>query len=115
MSIANSATLTKCRSSMRKRWAPTKKAWAWSPTIRISKSRPIVLGHSRNRFPAANTMFDPDRNGAAATARAFATYSLVPYLGILFCPGAVLMGASGVYQSYRRSDADGRGAGYGSI
>ncbi|HET9478206.1 MAG TPA: hypothetical protein VFO72_02605 [Pyrinomonadaceae bacterium] len=36
----------------------------------------------------------------AATARAFATYSLVPYLGILFCPGAVLVGTVGVFRSY---------------
>lgn len=41
------------------------------------------------------------RGGIAATARAFATYSLVPYLGILFCPGAVLLGSVGVAQSYR--------------
>lgn len=37
----------------------------------------------------------------AATARAFATYSLVPYLGILFCPGAVVVGTVGVLRSYR--------------
>lgn len=37
----------------------------------------------------------------AATARAFATYSLVPYLGIVFCPGAVLLGTLGVVRSYR--------------
>ena len=36
----------------------------------------------------------------AGTARAFATYSLVPYLGILFCPGAVLVGMFGVVRSY---------------
>ena len=41
------------------------------------------------------------RGGIAATARAFATYSLVPYLGILFCPGAVLLGSLGVARSYR--------------
>lgn len=35
------------------------------------------------------------------TARAFATYSLVPYLGILFCPGAVIIGTVGVFRSYR--------------
>ena len=40
-------------------------------------------------------------SGLAATARAFATYSLVPYLGILFCPGAVLLGTVGVINSYR--------------
>jgi len=45
----------------------------------------------------------------AATARAFATYSLVPYLGILFCPGAVLLGGLGVFRSYRlASDGESR-------
>ena len=37
----------------------------------------------------------------SGTARAFATYSLVPYLGIVFCPGAVLFGTLGVVRSYR--------------
>jgi len=52
----------------------------------------------------------------AGTARAFATYSLVPYLGILFCPGAVLLGTVGVVRSYRsqvRTDS-GRGVCYAS-
>lgn len=40
-------------------------------------------------------------NNLSATARAFATYSLVPYLGILFCPGAVVLGTVGVVRSYR--------------
>ena len=35
------------------------------------------------------------------TARAFTTYSLVPYLGILFCPGAIGMGAFVLVQSFR--------------
>ena len=35
------------------------------------------------------------------TARAFATYSLVPYLGIVFCPGAVVVGIVGILRSYR--------------
>jgi len=43
--------------------------------------------------------------GLAATARAFATYSLVPYLGILFCPGAVLVGTLGVFHSYSSPQA----------
>jgi H+/Cl- antiporter ClcA len=41
------------------------------------------------------------------TARAFATYSLVPYLGILFCPGAVLLGTLGVVRSYRSQQTNG--------
>jgi hypothetical protein len=44
-------------------------------------------------------------SGLPGTARAFATYSLVPYLGILFCPGAVLFGTLGVVRSYRSHDA----------
>ena len=57
-------------------------------------------------------------SGLAATARAFATYSLVPYLGILFCPGAVLLGTLGVVRSYRSqqmSNETGRGACYASM
>lgn len=45
-------------------------------------------------------MADSKSDGLAATARAFATYSLVPYLGILFCPGAVVVGTVGVFRSY---------------
>jgi len=51
-------------------------------------------------------------NSLAGTAKAFATYSLVPYLGILFCPGAVLFGTVGVVRSYRSRDASVRGACY---
>ena len=40
-------------------------------------------------------------SGLAGTARAFATYSLVPYLGIIFCPGAVVLGTVGLVRSYR--------------
>ena len=48
-------------------------------------------------------------NALTATARAFATYSLVPYLGILFCPGAVIVGTVGVVRSYRPGQtSDGR-------
>ena len=42
----------------------------------------------------------------SATASAFATYSLVPYLGILFCPGAVVVGTIGVVRSYRSDQTD---------
>lgn len=53
-------------------------------------------------FPARN------RNGAATTALAFVTYSLVPYLGILFCPGALLMGGLGLFRSYSAPQVGGR-------
>jgi len=40
-----------------------------------------------------------NRSGVSATALAFVTYALVPYLGILFCPGAVLLGSIGLLRS----------------
>ena len=46
----------------------------------------------------------------AGTAKAFATYSLVPYLGILFCPGAVVLGTVGVVRSYRSQRVSGDSA-----
>ena len=54
-------------------------------------------------------------NGPATTALAFMTYSLVPYLGILFCPGAVLLGAVGLVYSVRAPHIGGRRAAYASI
>ena len=48
--------------------------------------------------------------GLPGTARAFATYSLVPYLGIVFCPGAVLLGAVGLVRSYRSNQMSGESA-----
>ena len=47
-------------------------------------------------------LFAENKNSAATTAAAFVVYSLVPYLGILFCPGAFLMGSVGVFVSYRK-------------
>jgi hypothetical protein len=54
-------------------------------------------------------------NGPATTALAFMTYSLVPYLGILFCPGAVILGAIGLIYSRRAPHTGGRRAAYASI
>ena len=41
---------------------------------------------------AARANWPAQQNGATQLARAFVTYALVPYLGILFCPGAVICG-----------------------
>ncbi|MGI8467944.1 MAG: hypothetical protein ACR2N3_05775 [Pyrinomonadaceae bacterium] len=49
-----------------------------------------------------NNLFERNGNLASETAWAFAVYSLVPYLGILFCPGAILMGGIGVFTAYRK-------------
>jgi hypothetical protein len=51
----------------------------------------------------------------AAVAKAFATYALVPYLGILFCPGAVIVGCIGIIRSHPSSGSTRRGICYRSI
>ena len=56
-----------------------------------------------------------NRNGASTTALAFMTYALVPFLGILFVPGAVLIGAAGFAYSYYAPDKGGRRASFASI
>jgi ABC-type spermidine/putrescine transport system permease subunit II len=56
--------------------------------------------------------------GLAGTARAFAIYSLVPYLGIVFCPGAVVLGTVGMVRSHRSqpiTDNSARGICYTSL
>lgn len=40
-------------------------------------------------------------NNAAATGTALLSYALVPYLGILFCPGAILMCSLAVLRAHR--------------
>jgi hypothetical protein len=46
-----------------------------------------------------------NRSGVSATALAFVAYALVPYLGILFCPGAVVLGGLGLLRSRRAPHA----------
>ena len=60
-------------------------------------------------FPARN------RNSASQAALAFATYALVPYLGILFCPGALLLGTFGLCYSFHSPQKGGRRVAYWSI
>ena len=55
---------------------------------------------------AKHKALSSEPSGLAATAKAFATYSLVPYLGILFCPGAMLVGGFGVLKSHRSQTAE---------
>jgi hypothetical protein len=52
--------------------------------------------------PEPNVLYKENKNGASETAWAFTVYSMVPYLGILFSPGAVLIGGIGMFLSYRK-------------
>lgn len=51
-------------------------------------------------------LFRQERNMALELAWAFLVYSMVPYLGILFTPGAIFMGSVGVINAYRRPDSE---------
>lgn len=53
-------------------------------------------------------LFITNKNGASTTAMAFVVYSLVPFMGILFTPGAVVFGFIGLFNSYRFPDKLGR-------
>lgn len=55
-----------------------------------------------NQPEAEINLFDENKNSASETASAFVVYSLVPYLGILFCPGAFLMGGIGALAAHRK-------------
>jgi hypothetical protein len=67
------------------------------------------------RRTTSRKIVTPNRNGASSTALAFATYALVPYLGILFCPGAVLMGSVGLIRQKRVPQLGGRNASYAGV
>jgi hypothetical protein len=60
-------------------------------------------------------MPEQNRNEASTTALAFTTYALVPFLGILFVPGAVLIGIAGFAYSFYAPAKGGRRTAFASI
>lgn len=95
-------------------------AGALRASYNLPQRRPGVVSRSSGRQATATPLkssmpsihFARNSNGASTTALAFVTYALVPYLGILFCPGALLMGGVGLYNSYRAPERGGRRASY---
>lgn len=67
------------------------------------------------KFHMGSTFSSAQGNATASTALAFLTYSLIPYLGILFCPGAVVLGSIGLAFSLRAPHRGGRRAAYASL
>ncbi len=63
---------------------------------------------SENQNPEAAALFDLHDNSPAEMAWACTVYAMVPYLGILFTPLAVIFGSFGLYQGYH----DPNGSGY---
>lgn len=58
--------------------------------------------------PEKIELFVESKNDAATTAMAFLVYSLVPFLGILFSPGALILGGVGLLKSYQEPHIGGR-------
>jgi hypothetical protein len=52
----------------------------------------------RKRMPTAMG-WSPKSNHATQRALAFLNYALVPYLGLLFCPGAIIYGVVGLWRA----------------
>jgi hypothetical protein len=69
----------------------------------LRRTRVRSGSYTRRRTARAGRVLMPSRseNGAATTAMAFVTYGLVPYLGILFCPGALFFGGLGLVRAWR--------------
>ena len=70
---------------------------------------------ARPRAARPEMLFEKNVNNAAQTAMAFVVYALVPYLGILFCPGALVMGGVGLLRARRAPHVGGRRAALTSI
>ena len=70
---------------------------------------------TRRRARQRAMPFTKNSNSASTTALAFVTYALVPYLGILFCPGALLLGSIGLMRARRMPHVGGRRASVMSI
>lgn len=74
--------------------------------VSVASSRRVA----RARMAAAAMVMPLEKksNGAATTSLAFVAYALVPYLGILFCPGALVMGGFGYVRALRVPERGGR-------
>ena len=60
-----------------------------------------LRGEVASKSLKGEVMFLGNRDGVTSSAFAFVAYALVPYLGILFCPGALLFGGVGLVRSLR--------------
>ncbi len=79
------------------------------------QGKPLSL-EPREQTVEITNLFEKEENTFAESAKALVVYSLVPYLGILFCPLALFAGVCGVFVAYRKSYlGGGRRAAYGIL
>lgn len=78
---------------------------------KVARPQPPV----QKKRPMSKMLPEINRNSASTTALAFTTYALVPFLGILFIPGALLIGAVGFVYSYYAPHKGGRRTSFASL
>lgn len=67
------------------------------------QGKSIAFENARGETDEENeNLFGENKNSASETAKACVVYSLVPYIGILFCPIALLTGGVGALTAYRK-------------
>lgn len=87
----------------------------YRPADALRASYHLHRPRASNKRSMSTMLPNVNRNGASTTALAFTTYALVPFLGILFVPGALVIGAAGLICSYRAPHRGGRRASFASI
>jgi hypothetical protein len=93
-----------CGHDLREDYAPLDALRA-SYNLRKQTVKPDVSPPKSNM---KDELFLENHNSAASIAMAFIVYSLVPYLGILFCPGALVFGGIGLAVSFQKPQLGGR-------
>jgi hypothetical protein len=72
------------------------------------QGKPLVKMHERESFLEEENLFEINKNSASETAFACFVYSLVPYLGIIFIPLALIVGSYGVFVAETNPEVGGK-------
>lgn len=109
----NNRTCSACGARAQRRFAKYcldcgKRLWeGYEPLDNLRSSYRLQNQKFQTQPLAENaSLFEKPKNAALELAWAFLVYSMVPYLGILFTPGAIFMSSVGAIKAFRRSQAD---------
>ncbi len=94
-----------CGHELREDYAPLDMLRA---SYNLRRNPSLKQNVSSSKQMETSNLFNSNHNSASSTATAFVVYSLVPYLGILFCPGALVLGCVGLMVSYHKPQLGGR-------
>lgn len=75
----------------------------YQPLDNLRSSYRLQNQNFQSKPPKPDNLFQKNENAALELTWAFTVYSMVPYLGILFSPGAIFMGCIGAVKAYQKS------------